>query len=90
MILDEYVLEKSLGKGAFGEVFLTTKKGTSNIFATKKIERSLVEHKTYWKYLENEILILKELSHPNIVKFENIKKTKNHYYIIMEYCNGGE
>ena len=33
---------------------------------------------------------MKELNHPNIVKFEEIKKTKNHYYIIMEYCNGGE
>ena len=90
MQLDEYNLVKSLGKGAFGEVFLTGKKGTSKLFATKKIERSLIDHKIYWKYLENEILILKELNHPNIVKYENIKLTKNNFYIIMEYCNGGE
>ena len=90
MFLDDYSLEKSLGKGAFGEVYLTTKKGTNKLYATKKIERELVESGNTMKYLTNEILILKELNHPNIVKFEEIKKTKNHYYIIMEYCNGGE
>lgn len=90
MILDDYSLDKSLGKGAFGEVFLTTKKGTKKLFATKKIERDQVDTGHSVKYLINEIMILKELNHPNIVKFEEIKKTKNHYYIIMEYCNGGE
>ena len=42
------------------------------------------------KYLENEIIILQNLDHPNIAKFVDVKKTKKHFYIIMEYCNGGE
>ena len=89
MFLDDYSLDKVLGKGAFGEVFLTSKKGTKQLFATKKIERELVEKDNTMKYLR-EITILRELDHPNIVKFVEIKKTKNHYYIIMEYCNGGD
>ena len=79
MFLDDYSLDKSLGKGAFGEVFLTTKKGTDKLFATKKIERELIESGNTMKYLVNEIQILRELDHPNIVKFVEIKKTKNHY-----------
>ena len=90
MLLDDYSLDKSLGKGAFGEVYLTTKKGTDKVFATKKIERELVEKGNTMKYLVNEIQILRELDHPNIVKFVEIKKTKNNYYIIMDFCNGGE
>ena len=90
MILDEFSLEKSLGKGAFGEVFLTTKKGASKLFATKKIDKEFFENPATKKYLLNEIHILGELNHPNIVKFVDLKKTKNHFYIIMEYCNGGE
>ena len=42
------------------------------------------------KYLKNEINILQSLKHPNIVKYDDIKKTKKHFYIVMDYCNGGE
>ena len=90
MFLDDYSLENVLGKGAFGEVFLTTKKGTNQLFATKKIDREQIEKDNTMKYLLNELQILRELNHPNIVKFMEIKKTKNHYYIIMEYCNGDD
>ena len=41
------------------------------------------------KYFDNEINILNSLNHPNIVKLEELKKTKDHYYLVMEYVNGG-
>jgi serine/threonine protein kinase len=83
-------LEKCLGKGAFGEVYLTSRKGDDKKYATKKIDREEVEKGEGIKYLKNEIIILQYLRHPNIVRFEEVKKTKKHYYIVMEYCNGGE
>ena len=90
MIVDNLVLEKCLGKGAFGEVYLTSKKGSDQKFATKKLEREQIEKSEAMKYLKNEIIILQNLKHPNIVKYEDVKKTKKHFYIVMEYCNGGE
>ena len=90
MQIDNLILEKSLGKGAFGEVYLTKKKGDNKYYATKKYDRDRIENSEAKKYLINEIEILKTLKHPNIVKFDDIKKTKNHYYIVMDYCNGGE
>ena len=90
MLLDQYTLEKSLGKGAYGEVYLTTIKGDSKLIATKKLDKDFCENPTTKKYIVNEINILKMLNHPNIVKFVDLKKTINHYYIMMEYCNGGE
>ena len=91
MIVDNLTLEKCLGKGAFGEVYLTSKKGIDNKkFATKKFEREEIEHGEAMKYLKNEIIILQYLNHPNIVKYEEVKKTKKHFYIVMEFCNGGE
>jgi serine/threonine protein kinase len=90
MIVDNLVLEKCLGKGAFGEVYLTSKKGSDQKFATKKLDREQIEKSEAMKYLKNEIIILQNLKHPNIVKYEDVKKTKKHFYIVMEYCNGGE
>ena len=91
MQVDNLILEKCLGKGAFGEVYLTKKAGDNNkIYATKKYERDKIENTEAMKYLKNEIAILQTLNHPNIVKFEDVKKTKKHFYIVMEYCNGGE
>ena len=89
MQLDEYTLTKVLGKGTFGDVLLTKKKGSNLLYATKRIDRELAEHPQYCKYFVNEVSILRNICHNNIVKVEDLKKTKNHYYIIMEFCNGG-
>ena len=91
MIIDNLILEKCIGSGAFGEVYLTMIKGdNSRKLATKKLERSKIEGTEAMKYLKNEILILQKLNHTNIVKYESIKKTKKHFYLVMEFCNGGE
>ena len=90
MIVDDLILTKSLGKGAFGEVFLTQKKGFKELFATKRLDRAYSEKPENIKLLSNEISLLKKLNHPNIVRLIDLKKTKSHCYIVMEYCNGGD
>ena len=91
MIIDNLILEKCVGKGSFGEVYITSIKGDDKRkLATKKLERDQIEGTEAIKYLTNEIKILHKLNHPNIAKFESVKKTKKHFYIVMEYCNGGE
>ena len=90
MKLENYELEKCIRKGAFGEVYLTSKKDAPKKYATKRINREEIEKSEFMRYLRNEIIILQHLNHPNIVKFQDVKKTKKNFYIILEYCNGGE
>ena len=78
IMIDDLTLLKMLGKGSYGEVFLTSKKGKSELFATKKMDRKYADQPNVSKYLKNEISILRELDHVNIVKLEDIKITKNH------------
>ena len=87
--IDDLTLLKCLGKGSFGEVYLTNKEGKSGLFATKKMDREFADLPQVSKYLKNEIAIMRELNHKNIVKLEDVKITKKHYYLVMEYCNGG-
>jgi serine/threonine protein kinase len=90
MQVDDLTLTKSLGKGAFGEVFLTQKKGRKEFYATKRLDRAFSEKPENIKLLSNEITLLKKINHPNIVRLIDLKKTKSHCYIVMEYCNGGD
>jgi serine/threonine-protein kinase ULK/ATG1 len=36
------------------------------------------------------VLVLEKTSHPNIVEMIDRMKSKNSYYLILEYCNGGD
>ena len=89
MLIEDLTLLKCLGRGAFGEVYLTSKKGTQQKFATKKISKKLCKNSKYKKYFDNEMQILKEISHENIVKLYEKKETTNNYFLVMELCNGG-
>lgn len=40
--------------------------------------------------LFSEIDILKSLKSPNIVGFLEVMESDNYYYIIQEFCNGGD
>ena len=89
MLVDDIVLTKSLGKGSYSEVFLTSKFGSEEVYATRKMERSYAENPENKSRLLNEISILKKYKHENIIRFIETKKTKSHFYIITEYINGG-
>ena len=89
MLVDEYTLQQTIGNGAFGEVYLTSKEGTNRLFAAKKVSKAKINSQEISKYFINEIMILKEVSHVNIIRFEAVKHTIHNYYIITEYCNGG-
>ena len=85
----DYCLYKLIGRGSFGEVYLTSKENSKAFFATKVMKCEKVEDPNYLKYFLNEINILKGIDHKNCVKLENLQRTTHNYYIIMEYCNGG-
>jgi serine/threonine protein kinase len=91
MQVDNLFLEKELGKGAFGEVYLTRIDNDTNYYATKVYDRESIEKSPdLFRYLKTEATILKNLNHPNIVKLKEVKKTKKHFYLVTELCNGGE
>ena len=90
MQIDDIILIKYLGGSPLIEFYLSTKKGENKNLLTKRISRQLAEaHSLKLKNIKYEISVLKCFNHPNIVKLKDIKKTKSHYYILLEYINGG-
>ena len=41
--IENYTLKKFLGKGSFGEVYLSTKKGSSKLYAIKRFDKAKIE-----------------------------------------------
>ena len=89
MNVDDLTLINLIGKSSFGEIYLSSKNGSSTQYATKVIDKSSIENTEAKKYIDNEISILKEINHPNIVNLIEIKNTEEKLYIVQEYCNGG-
>ena len=89
MLVEDLTLLKCLGKGAFGEVYLTSKQGTKQKFATKQIDKRFTTNPLGKKYFDNEKNILNELDHPNIIKLYEVHETTQYHYLVMELCNGG-
>jgi len=78
---------KKLGEGAFGEVWLVQNKLLGKLFAMKIIEKSPYSN---IDGIKNEIKILKQLDHPNILKILQFHLTSDKFYIITDYCPEGE
>ena len=90
MKVDNLILTKSLGKGAFGEVFLTKIEGKNGLYATKRLDRAYSEREENINRFSNEIRVMQKIKHPNLVGLIELKKTKSHFYLVMEFCNGGD
>ncbi|KAM3133795.1 hypothetical protein pb186bvf_014058 [Paramecium bursaria] len=85
--LSHYEIIKKLGQGGFGEVYLVKQLSTGIQRAAKIIMRKTISDEE--KLLE-ETEILKHLDHPNIVRVLEIFADFKYYYIVTEYCQGGE
>lgn len=85
-----YKLQKKIGGGAFGTVWLSHRKDYPKYkFAIKKINKKEVGFNEL-EFLKREIDVLREVDHPNIIKFYDTYENSTHLFIVMEYCSGGE
>ncbi|KAK6625299.1 hypothetical protein RUM43_005593 [Polyplax serrata] len=84
----QYHMEKTIGSGGFAKVKMATHLLTGEKVAIKiMLKQTLMEDLPRVKH---EINALKSLSHTNICKLYQIVETSTHYFLIMEYCSGGE
>ena len=85
-IFDEYDLKNKLGEGAYGCVYKVQQKTTNFLRAVKAIKKKHVDYEEF----NNEIEVLKALDHPNIIKLFDCYQDKRYYYMVEEYCSGGD
>ena len=79
--LEDYLIKKTIGKGTFSVVKLG-----EHLVAIKILNKEKIKTKEDLILIQSETKIL---DHPNILKTYQISETPK-YFIIMEYCEGGE
>ncbi|PIK46856.1 putative serine/threonine-protein kinase DCLK3 isoform X5 [Apostichopus japonicus] len=87
-VLERYRLGEKVGDGNFADVHAGVLRSTGEEFAIKKVDKSKLKGKE--SMIENEIAILKEIDHPNIVKLYEEFETDDYIYLIMDYIRGGD
>jgi len=65
------------------------KDGKGNEVAIKEISRRTLTNKLA-ESLKKEISILKSIDNQNVIKLIEAKKTDKNFYLVMEYCKGGD
>ncbi len=88
--LEHYSQVKKLGEGSYGTVWKVEHIQTGLHRAMKKIVKNPKSKRDNEQDILNEIEILKKMDHPNIVKIFEFFNTPEGYYLITEYCSGGE
>lgn len=86
--LKDFQLGDCLGRGAFGSVYRALKWSTGETVAIKQVRLSDLP-KSELNVIMQEIDLLKNLNHANIVKYQGFVKTADNLYIILEYCENG-
>ena len=82
---------KMIGKGSFARVYLVEDKVKKVKFAVKAFSKDyLLSQNKGKESLINEIEVMKELKHPNIMSLEEVHESQNSIYLVMELLEGGE
>ncbi|CAD8205965.1 unnamed protein product [Paramecium octaurelia] len=82
---------KKIGKGNFASVYLAERIEDGQQMAIKAFSKSAVYAEENGKEgLINEITIMRELDHPNIMKLYEVYETQNSLYMGLELLQGGQ
>jgi hypothetical protein len=86
--IDNYIILKELGKGSYASVKLAIHKYNRNKYAIKIYSKKTLLDPEKKGIVNNEIKILKQLDHINIMKLYEVIDTVKYLYLIMEYIDG--
>ncbi len=86
--LGDFQVEKLLGRGGMGEVYLANQRSLNRPVALKVLHSAQANSPTYLERLRTEATAVAKLNHPNIVHVYTLDKIGDVQFIAMEYVQG--
>lgn len=86
---ERYEIGRELGRGCFGVVYVCREKSTGQEWALKMLSKSALKNAAT---VHDEVRQLRTVgAHPNVVQLHDFfEDPSGAYYIVMEYCKGGD
>ena len=87
-----YVVEKLLGRGGLGSVYLVRHEMLDTLYAMKILDPAVAgENPDYVKRFVREAKIASKIRHPNLVTVHTVghDEAKGVYFLVMDYVAGG-
>ena len=85
----DYKIERKLGQGGMGAVFLATHTRLDRKVAVKVLPDDLAKDETFIQRFEREARAVAQLHHPAIVQVHDMFEERGNYYLILEFLGGG-
>jgi len=86
----EYNIQATIGEGTYGKVKYATHILTNQPVAIKFINKNRLLRPGDTERIQNEMKVMTELNHPNILKAYEIFEDESYYYIVMERAEKGD
>ncbi len=89
LVAGKFRVDKLLGSGSTGDVYLATHIGLDKVVALKVLHADMVKHENFVERFKREARAASKLEHPNSVRVLDFGEDPNGVlYIAMEYIDG--
>ncbi len=82
--LGDYRLLKHIGHGSMGATFVAEQRFTKKKYVLKVLPEELSQDRAFLQRFEEEIAVLSNLEHPNIVKIYNVSFAQGVYFLVCD------
>jgi serine/threonine protein kinase len=88
LVLGPYRIERPLGKGGMGVVYLAEHAALNRKVAIKVLTQDKAQEKLALERFQREARAAAALDHPNIVRLHDITQVSGVHFLVMEYVDG--
>lgn len=82
--LGDYTIQKQLGEGPFGSVFLAEHRFIKRPFALKVLPKEISQDPIFMRRFESQVAEIAALDHPHIAKIHNVSSSEGSYFLVTD------
>lgn len=83
-VLGDYVIQKRLGSGPFGDVYLAEHRFIKRVFALKVLPPHVCAQVGFMRRFETKVSEIAAMDHPHIVKIHNVSSSEGFHFLVMD------